>query len=125
MEFNEARQIAMKRFYEIHTPESLPGWLLKAATVGGKVAGNEWVVGVTLAPKIVLKPNEAWELVRGDRVLTRVDAKTGKKNIVIHYDGEPPLRVFQAKVNIENGVAEVIFDSDMSKLNESDFEPQE
>lgn len=125
MEFDEARQLAMKRFYEAHSPASLPQWLLKTASVGGTVVGNDWLVGVSLAYKIVLAPNEAWEIVRGHRVLTRVDPKTGRKNIVIHYDGETPLRVFQAKVNMESRVVEVVLDSDMSTLNEADFEHQE
>ncbi len=126
MTFDEACHIAMKSFYETHPSSSLPQWLLKATTIGGMKVENDWVIGLTLAFKYVLQPNEAWEVVRGHRVLTRLVPETNTKNIVIHYHGnKPPLLVFQTRINIESRLVEIAFDSDMSKLNESDFEALE
>lgn len=124
MNFDDARQIAMRCFFEAHPPESTPPWVLRNATVGGSMVEGAWHIAFTLARKIVLKPNEAWDIVKGGKVLTRTDFRTGKKTVVIHYDAEPPVHVFRVNIPIDTRVAEVVFDVEVSMLHETDFEPQ-
>ena len=122
MSFQQAKDIAMERFFSIHSKDMLPIWFAKCAAVDGFQKPNgEWVISITLTPKYILGKNEFWEERNGRKVLAEMDPTTGRKSIILHKVGPAPLIIFRAEIENEGRAANVLVDLSIENLDSANF----
>jgi hypothetical protein len=121
---NMAVNIAWREFEDRHPRESWPEWLTKCIRISGtKSPNNNWLIKITVLPKSELKPNQHWEEKNGIPVLVEVEPSTGKRRLVIC--GGPAVDVevlFEAEIDLDNGSATVITDTDLELLDGTKYE---
>ena len=122
MDFEKAKSIALERFVDINPIHSIPSWFGKCMIVSGtKKDSSNWSIEISIRKKEDLGENYSWEVVGGQRVLTVVDKKSGKKKVVIHRIGGDAVTVFRAKVNINTKEVNIEVNTDLSSLDENSY----
>ncbi len=120
--FNTALEIAKLIFQNHHPINSLPNWLNNYVTLGGtKTDQNEWRIRYTAVPFAPLAPNQAWEEIRGNKVVVETDLLTGKRSILISRAGPEAIVLFEVLIGNDLATSKVVVDCDFSTLRETDF----
>lgn len=119
--------MAMKKFEERHPKEMCPGWLNKYITItGGKLEKGKWIIKEILYKKTPLEPNQRWDQdIKGNPVLIEKNLTTGKEYVVFRSGNPEDIEIiFAVEVNLNNGSVLVLTDTDLSLLNENDYQIQ-
>ena len=119
--------IAMEKFYEKHSRETQPDWLDKYIMITGRKNENEhWIIQKILFRKIQLESNQYWgHSAKGTPILIEVDPMTGKESVVFKDASPSDIEViFEVEVDLINGSAIILLDTDLSKLDETRYEVQ-
>lgn len=123
MDFENAKLIANAAFCTRHPIETQPSWIENAISVcGSKDESKNWIISYSVNPIAPLKENQRWEEIDGDMVVVEIDENTGEKMILISREGPPPLILFEAVIDKDTRLANVIIDADLSNYNASQFE---
>jgi hypothetical protein len=123
MDIHTAQQAALKEFLSRHGRRNLADFVDRFVTVGSTRASiDSWSIDLLVHPKAPLEPGYQREFRNGRSVLTCVDPKTGRKQIVIHHQGVEPITIFRAVIDVATGGMTVEVDQDPSFLNWADYE---
>lgn len=117
-------RIAWNKFEEKHPKESRPEWLDKCISISEtRNQNNNWIIVISMLPKVQLKPNQHWELRKGIPVLVEVDLITQERSIIIC--GGPAVDIeilFKAEVNLDDNSVAVLADTDLNMLDRNKYE---
>lgn len=117
--------MACGKFEEIHPNEDQPRWLKYCMSLNVvKNKNKNWVVKFLISPKPVLEANQYWEWEDdGIPLLVQIDPKTNKKSIIICGGAQvAPEVIFEVEIDINRNLAIVLKDTQLNKLNGSDYE---
>lgn len=123
-EYQIAIYMAWKKFEELHPKPIRPKWLEEFISIGGTKSQNKnWIVTITLFPKIELKQNQYWERKNQDIRLIEIDKTTGKHFVVL-CDGpaKDTIIIFKAEINIIKNLVNILIDADLNKLNKAKYQ---
>lgn len=123
MDFECAKALANMAFNARHPIEMQPSWLKSAVAVSGKKDKDKnWIIHYSVVPFAPLEKNQMWEIIDGSKVVVEIDENTGEKMVLISRAGPPPLILFEAVIDKDTRLANVIIDADLSNFNASQFE---
>lgn len=113
-----------KKFEELHSKEDRPKWLEKYISINGNIHQNKnWVIAISLLPKIQLKSNQYWEKVNDHARLIEIDEVTGEHFVVICGGSAEDIHViFKTEINLIENFIKVIIDTDLTTLDKEKYE---
>ena len=126
-EYDVATFIAKKKFEEKHPKEKQPEWLEKYIAITGEKVGKEkWIIRRIMFYKIKLESNQHWEIgPKGYPMIIETDPTTGKRYVLLRGGSSKGTKVlFEVEIDLSNGTAIVLADTDLNLLNESDYQLQ-
>lgn len=123
--FDDALQLFLDGFLEIHPKKTWPSWFKTRATYGGhKEVGHCWRFSFTAIPTSVLEPGESWEAAKnGGYLLARTDMETGEKRYVISNTPSDVITIFEATVDTATKTVLIVSDRDLDTINGDDLLP--
>lgn len=119
LSFENAIEIFLDRFLQVHPKDSWPSWFKSCTSYSGTVdAEGHWRLAFTAMPKECLGENESWEIdEKGHYVLTKVDPDSGEKWFVISNTAEKVITLFEVKIDKESNEIEILSDQDLHSIN--------
>ena len=122
--FDQALELFMDCFVELHPRTSWPEWFMTSTMYGGTRCENgSWRFSFTAFPKSSLGANEIWEETERGYSLVMVDPKTGERRIVISSTPSEFITLFEAIVDVGNKKVNVILDSMVENFDCADLLP--
>lgn len=129
MRDSRTAELAGVRFIASHQHDGkLPAWLAPSMNnLKHQTRPGIWLVRIGIFTRPKLKPGEHW-VERGPdqpKMVGTVDPKTGQKMIVIQGDcGQEHYPLFEIEVDLHTGACELLKDTNLASLHQSDFEIQ-
>ncbi len=117
--FDQALEIFLDKFLELHPKNTWPDWIKKCTTYGGTKDENKfWRFAFTALPEYSLKENENWETaIDGTKALVKIDPDTGEKRYIISNTTANVITIFEAVINPNTSEITVTSDLDLSSID--------
>ncbi len=124
-EFDNAFQLFLNAFLEIHPKKSWPSWFRTHTTYGGHSEGaGRWRFSFTAVPTSALRPGDLWEETKNGRyILARIDPETKEKRYVISNVLDDVITIFEAIVDVAVGNISIVVDRELTGVNQEDLLP--